>query len=140
MLARGLGAAETAAAFAQAQEIATGIDDVPERFSALRGLWNGSFDRGEMAPMRELAAAMMREAESLPGLPELCTAHRLCAITCQVEGNFDGAREHLERAIAAYDGKHSPQRGACLSRFDVGLLQLPAEPFAEQLRPLAATS
>ena len=55
----------------------------------------------------ELAAAMMREAESLPGLPELCTAHRLCAITCQVEGNFDGAREHLERAIAAYDGKHS---------------------------------
>jgi predicted ATPase len=106
MLARGLGAAETTAAFARAQEIAAGIDDVPERFSALRGLWNGSFDRGEMAPMRELAAAMMREAESLPGLPELCTAHRLCAITCQVEGNFDGAREHLERAIAAYDGKH----------------------------------
>jgi predicted ATPase len=41
MLARGLGSAETTAAFARAQEIAAGIDDVPERFSALRGLWNG---------------------------------------------------------------------------------------------------
>jgi hypothetical protein len=45
------------AAFASAEEFATGIEDASERFSARCGMWTGSFVRGEPEPMR---AAVVR--------------------------------------------------------------------------------
>ena len=64
---RGYAAPETTAAFVRARELAAGIDDAAERLSVYAGLWAGSWIRGELAPMLEMADALLREAESQPG-------------------------------------------------------------------------
>jgi tetratricopeptide (TPR) repeat protein len=120
MASRGHHAAETTAAFARARELAEGLDDATERFSAYYGLWVGHYVRAEIAPMRELADAFLNDASRRKGSPELCVAHRCCGVTKWFEGDFVGARSHLEEALAIYD----PQRDRDLGyRFgsDVGV-------------------
>jgi predicted ATPase len=101
--ARGYGALETTAAFARARELAAGIEDAIERFSTYYGLWVGSFVRGELTPMREIAEGFLRDAERQPGSPEAGIAHRAFGCTCWFQGDYVGAREHLEKALAAYE-------------------------------------
>ncbi len=117
---RGHHAAETSATFARARELAAGLPDAIERFSAYYGLWVGHYVRGEIAPMRELAESFLSDASSRKGSPELCVAHRCCGVTRWFQGDFAGARSHLEEALSNYD----PQRDRELAyRFggDVGV-------------------
>jgi hypothetical protein len=39
------------------------------------------FIRGELAPMRELAAAFLGDVEKCPGPPEAASAHRVVGLT-----------------------------------------------------------
>jgi hypothetical protein len=64
--ARGPGAIEPTTAFAQAREIAAGVRDAPERFSAYYGLWVSHWVRGELAAAREAAEAAFEDIKSLP--------------------------------------------------------------------------
>jgi tetratricopeptide (TPR) repeat protein len=100
LAAKGYGAPETAAAFARARELVAEIEDTDERFSVYYGLWVGSYIRGELAPMRELAAAFLADVEQRPGLPETATAHRIVGVTRWVEGHYVEAHRHFEKAIA----------------------------------------
>jgi class 3 adenylate cyclase len=100
LAAKGFGAPETAAAFARARELVSGIEDADERFSVYYGLWVGSYIRGELAPMRELATAFLADVEQRPGLPEAASAHRIVGVTRWVEGHFNEAKRHLEKAVA----------------------------------------
>ena len=100
---RGMAPVETTAAFAKARELAAAVADPAERFSAYYGLWVGPYIRAEMAPMREVAEAFLRDAERWPGSPEVGIAHRLSGTTCWYEGDYLGARRHLEQALAVYD-------------------------------------
>ncbi|PWT93767.1 MAG: hypothetical protein C5B56_00180, partial [Proteobacteria bacterium] len=100
---RGMSPSETTAAFAKARELATSIEEPAERFSAYYGLWVGPFIRGNLAQMREVAEAFMRDAERSPTLPEAGIAHRLLGTTCWYAGDYTGAQVHLERALARYD-------------------------------------
>ena len=100
---RGFGAPETRAAFASARELAAATDQIPERLPAYYGLWSGSFLRGELMLMQEMADAFLRDAERQPESPEAAIAHRLCGMTRWFEGDFVGARTHLERTLALYD-------------------------------------
>ena len=100
---RGMSPPETTAAFAKARELATSIENPVERFSAYYGLWVGPFIRGNLAQMREVAEAFMRDAERSPALPEAGIAHRLMGSTCWYAGDYTAARVHLERALARYD-------------------------------------
>src|SRR5262249_13533983 len=102
---KGYGAAETTAAFVRARELVAGIDDVTERLSVYASLWAGSWIRGELAPMREMADALLREAEHQPGSSVTVIAHRIFGTTCLFRGDFVTARQHLETAVAAYDGQ-----------------------------------
>ena len=63
---KGYAAPETTAAFVRARELAAGIDDATERISVYYGLWVGSYTRSELAPMLEMADALLREAEARP--------------------------------------------------------------------------
>jgi predicted ATPase len=101
--ARGYGAPETKAAFERARELAAEIENPKERFSAIYGLWVGSYIRSELGPMRELAAAFLRDAASPSGLPEASVAHRVNGITNWFAGEFVEARAHHERALAIFD-------------------------------------
>jgi len=99
MAAKGWGASETSAAFARAREFVGGVESAGERFSLYYGLWVGSYVRGELAPMRELSEAFLREVAERPELPESATAHRVFGLTCWFQGDFEQARPHLERAV-----------------------------------------
>jgi class 3 adenylate cyclase/predicted ATPase len=101
--ARGHGAPETTAAFAHARDSAVSDKDAPERFGVIYGLWVGCYVRGEMTGMREHAAAFLREVEARPDAPEAGVAHRLTGLTKWAEGDFVGARSHLELALATFN-------------------------------------
>jgi tetratricopeptide (TPR) repeat protein len=103
---RGHHAAETTAAFARARELAEGLDATIERFSAYYGLWVGHYVRGEIAPMCELAEAFLNDASRHNASSELGVAHRMNGVTRWFQGDFVGARSHLEEALSIYD----PQR------------------------------
>jgi class 3 adenylate cyclase/predicted ATPase/ABC-type transport system involved in cytochrome c biogenesis ATPase subunit len=102
---RSWGAAETTAAFARARELATGIEDLAERFVAYWGIWAGCYVRAELAPMRELADALLNDAKQMPGSPEECVARRLAGETCWFAGDYTSARDYYEQALAIYDPK-----------------------------------
>jgi predicted ATPase len=103
--ARGHGARETSAAFAKVQELAAGADDPAERFAAYYGLWVGSLNRCEPAPMQETAAAFLREAEHRPNSPEAGVAHRISGVTCLYFGNYTGAQANIEKALDILDSE-----------------------------------
>ena len=103
--ARGYAAPETTAAFLRACEFALGIEDVTERFPVYYGLWAGSWVRGEIAQMREPAEAFLDDTGNRPESPEAGIAHRLLGSTCWLQGDFIGARAHLETSLAIYDGE-----------------------------------
>jgi predicted ATPase len=104
-VARGFGAPETTAAFVVARELAAATRNIPERFSAYYGLWSGSFQRGELTLMREMAEEFLRDIESQPDSPEAGMAHRIYGMTCWFRGDFVEARAHLERILKIYDNE-----------------------------------
>jgi class 3 adenylate cyclase/predicted ATPase len=100
--ARGYGAAETTEAFARARELALGDKDTPERLASDYGLWVGSLVRGELSAMREHSTAFLSDIEADPDSPEAGVAHRTAGLTHWFAGEYVGARQHLERALALF--------------------------------------
>jgi class 3 adenylate cyclase/predicted ATPase len=120
MAARGYQAPETTAAFATARNLAAGIGGTFERFSVYYGQWAGSFVRGDLASMTEIARTMLGECTDRQESPEAGVAFRLSGETDWFAGNFLEARASLERALANFD----PERDRELAfRFgqDVGV-------------------
>jgi predicted ATPase len=101
--AKGHQAPETSAAFARARELASREEDASERFSAYHGLWLGHLNRGEPAPMREIAELLLREATARPHCPEALVAHRISGTTRFYFGDFAVAHEHYQKTIELYD-------------------------------------
>jgi class 3 adenylate cyclase/predicted ATPase len=100
---RGHSQPETIAVFARARQLAAGIEDAVARFSAYYGMWMGSFARADLAPMREVAVLSLRDARHSPGSPAAGRALHVYGVTCWFQGDYAGARTHLEQALAAYD-------------------------------------
>jgi len=100
---RGHSQPETIAAFARARELAAGIEDSAARFSAYYGMWEGSFVRADLAPMREVALAFLDDAQHSLGAPGGGRALHVFGVTSWFQGDFVGARTHLEQALAVYD-------------------------------------
>jgi class 3 adenylate cyclase/predicted ATPase len=103
--ARGFASQETTAAFSRAREFASGIEEVTERFPVYYGLWASSWVRGELAQMREPAQAFLDDTKARPGTREASIAHRLLGSTCWFQGDFVGARMHLENSLAIYNSE-----------------------------------
>jgi class 3 adenylate cyclase/predicted ATPase len=116
---RGMAALETIAAFTKAREVAAGVDDAGARFSAYYGLWTVSMLRSDLPPMREVVEAFLSDARAASGLPALGRLLVL-GVTSWFQGDYVGARTHLEQALTAYDherDRHLPTRFG----FDVGI-------------------
>jgi class 3 adenylate cyclase/tetratricopeptide (TPR) repeat protein len=103
ILGRGHSHPDSIAAFARARELAAEIEDIAARFSAYYGMWMVSLVRADLAPMREVAVASLRDARHTPGLPAEGRALHVFGVTCWFQGDYAGARTHLEQALAAYD-------------------------------------
>ncbi len=100
---RGHSQPETIAAFARARELAAGIEDSAARFSAYYGMWEGSFVRADLAPMREVALAFLHDAQRSPEGAGRGRALHVFGVTSWFQGDYVGARTHLEQALAVYD-------------------------------------
>ena len=100
--ARGHGALETTEAFAKARGSASSDEDAPARLAADYGLWAGCYVRGELTAMKTHAAAFLADIEGKPDLPEASVAHRVAGTTHWVAGEYEEARNHLERALALF--------------------------------------
>jgi len=102
MWAKGYAAPETSAAYARARELANREEDASERFSAHSGLWVGHLNRGEPAPMREMAELLLREATARPDCPEAVVAHRISGQTRFYFGDFAGAHDNFQKTVELY--------------------------------------
>jgi class 3 adenylate cyclase/tetratricopeptide (TPR) repeat protein len=100
--ARGHGARETTEAFAKARGSVTGDKDAPARLAADYGLWTGSYARGELPAMKAHAANFLSGIEAKPDSPEAGVAHRIAGTTHWFAGEYEQAREHLERALTLF--------------------------------------
>jgi tetratricopeptide (TPR) repeat protein len=99
----GFGAPETTEAFARVRRASIGEGDAQERLAADYGLWSGSYTRGELPSMRAQAAAFLADVADRLDSPEACIAHRAQGVTLLFTGDYLGAREHLERALALFE-------------------------------------
>ena len=100
--ARGHGAPETMEAFARARKSASGDEDALGRFAADYGLWVGSYVRGDLPSMRTHAASFLAGVAARPDSPEAGVAHRVLGTTHCFAGEYEEAREHLERALTLF--------------------------------------
>ena len=108
-------------AFKRARELAAGVEDPVEKFSAYYGLWAGSWVRAELEPMREIAEASLKDALRYPHSSEASVAHRMVGTTYWFAGDYTGARTHFELALGAYDR----ERDRCFAApfgYDVGVV------------------
>jgi predicted ATPase len=100
---RGYAAPETTEAFARARESAAGDKAALERLSADYGLWAGSYSRGELNSMRAHAEAFLNDVGAGSDSPEGGVAHRASGMTHWFAGEYQEARDHLERAVALFE-------------------------------------
>jgi predicted ATPase len=105
---KGFAAPEVEMVYARAQELCEQIGDLPQRFSALRGLWGIYFARGQSRMTRELAAQLLHLAERAQNSTLLPDAHHVMGMAAFAFGELTSARAHLERGIALYDPQRQP--------------------------------
>ena len=117
----GHSAPETVAAWTRARQFAADINDPVELAPIHSGLFNASLTHGEIAPMRELAEAIMSAANRRPESPVAAiVAHWTSGVTCWFGGDYLNARVHLEQALAIYDAEPNP------ATFKASTLDLPS--------------
>src|SRR5262249_49153025 len=97
---RGHSQPETIAPLARAaRQRGAGVEDAVAGFSAYYGMWMGRLVRAGLAPMREVAVLSLRDARHSPGSPAAGRALHVYGVTCWFQGDYAGARMHLEQAL-----------------------------------------
>ncbi|UQD84599.1 AAA family ATPase [Bradyrhizobium elkanii USDA 76] len=116
----GHSAPETVAAWTRARQFASDVDDPIELAPIQSGLFNACLTHGELAPMRELAEAIMGAAERHPDSPVAAIVARWTSgVTAWFAGEYLNAGIHLEQAFAAYATEPDP------ATFKASTLDLP---------------
>ena len=106
----GHSAPETVAAWTRARQFAADINDPVVLAPIHSGLFNACLTHGEIAPMRELADAIMSAANRRPDSPVAAVvAHWTSGVTCWFGGDYLNARVHLEQALATYGAEPNPE-------------------------------
>lgn len=105
----GHSAPETVAAWTRARHFAAENNDPVELAPIHSGLFNASLTHGEIAPMRELADAIMSAAGRRPESPVAAIlAQWAGGVTSWFGGEYLKAKAHLERALEIYRGEPDP--------------------------------
>ena len=117
----GHSAPETVAAWTRARQLAADINDPVELAPIHSGLFNACLTHGEIAPMRELAEAIMSAAKRRPDSPVAAIiAHWTSGVTCWLAGDYLNARVHLEQALTIHSAERDP------ATFKASTLDLPS--------------
>ena len=97
---------EAQRAYARAQELCERLNDPPELFAALNGLWAVHALRGELQQANKIAGQLLQMAEASKDQTLLLYAHYALGYTAFWMGEFLSAREYLEYAVKLYDEEH----------------------------------
>jgi predicted ATPase len=101
--AKGYLSPETNQCYERARELCHRLDDPPDLFPILFGLWVTHLIRAELIETRSIAEDFVRRAEAGQNRVALLTSHRALGSVLLVLADFSGARDHLERALKVYD-------------------------------------
>jgi predicted ATPase len=103
MWSKGFAAEETATALSRAVALTSKAGEFSERLAAAHVQWTMAIARGELSMARELASAMLREAEDTGHRMETSVARRGLALIYYFSGAFLEARSQCQRALADCD-------------------------------------
>jgi class 3 adenylate cyclase/predicted ATPase len=96
-------APEAEKAYSRAYELCGEIDDQPQLFRVMSGLWAVYHVQAKFESAHELAVKLLALAESLPHSLFRLAAHEALGASLLWIGKFASAREHLEQGSSFYD-------------------------------------
>jgi TOMM system kinase/cyclase fusion protein len=100
---KGLGAPEVGQVYARARELCQQVEETPQLFPVLRGLWEFYELQGELQTAREVGEQLLTLAQRVQEEELLLVAHSVLGDTLIWLGEFTVARAHLEQGIALYN-------------------------------------
>jgi predicted ATPase len=100
---KGFAAPEVAHVYTRARALCQRLEDIPEIFPVLFGLWGFYEVRGDLRTARELAEHLLTLAQRQHDPALLLQGHRALGDTLCWLGEFVPARAHLEQGIALYN-------------------------------------
>jgi TOMM system kinase/cyclase fusion protein len=100
---KGQAASEVGRTYGRALELCQQVEDVPQRFRVLWGLWHFHVVRAELQTAQELSEELLTLAQHMPDPTYLLGAHWALGGALCCLGEFALAREHWEQGIALYD-------------------------------------
>jgi predicted ATPase len=107
----GWAALEVERAFTRARELCERLDDPPQLFPALFGLWTMYFIRAELRTAHDIGEQLLQRAEEAHRPALLLLAHQALGDTLFNMGELLLAGEHLEMGISLYDRERHRRRG-----------------------------
>jgi len=100
---KGGSAPEVEQAYAQARALCQQAGEIPQRFSALLGLWYCYINRGALPTARELGEQLFRLTQHAAAPTLLLEGHQALGMTSLYQGDYVAARTHCEQGIARID-------------------------------------
>ena len=107
---KGLGRSEVGETYTRARQICQHLEEPPQLFPVLRGLWNYYLIRAEYHTAHELGEQLLILAQQVQDAAMLVAAHRALGTTLFWLGAIAAAHTHCVQGIALYDPQ---QHRAC---------------------------
>jgi TOMM system kinase/cyclase fusion protein len=105
MVTRGFAAPEVGAAYTRARLLCQQVEETPELFRVLRGLFGFYEVQAQLQTAHELAEQLLHLAQRLQEPALLVEAHRALGDDLFYLGEFAQARQHLEQGLARYEAE-----------------------------------
>ena len=99
---------EVQRAYARARELCGRLNDPPELFASLNGVWAVHALRGELQQAYRIARQLLQLAQARNDQTQLLYAHYAIGFTTFYMGEFLDARQHLESAVRIYNEENRP--------------------------------
>ena len=106
LVTKGFAAPETERAYSRAMQLCHEIQNSPEQFGVVYGLWGFALMSTQLGRAHRLAAEVYRLAEVSGDLELMLPAERAVGDTAFWLGELPAARLHLERAFSLYRPEH----------------------------------
>src|SRR5262249_5921845 len=106
MITKGAAAPDVERVYARAHELCQQVEETPQLFQVLRGLWEFYELQGKVKTAQELGEQLLDLAHTIQEPALLVVAHDVLGDTLLWRGEFVRAREHLEHGITLYEPQH----------------------------------
>jgi predicted ATPase len=103
MAVKGYAAAEVEHTYARARALCEQVEESPQLFPVLRGLYTYYIARADYQTVRLLVERLLSVARLAQDTALLLEAHRALGLTLFYVGEFAAARHHLEQSFGLYD-------------------------------------